>query len=177
MDNLWVYLILIFGYVGYSLVKSARKQREGDREESDEEGLFPEEQGLNRNLEDVWKSRSGTIPVPSYGRNAAIGVAGEKVSKKVSEGFSRPFLSSELESAVKPAIAARESFLRKVEGEIPEVASMGRIDDVIGDLPKRECENTPACSPSVGTGKSRPFTSTEELRRAVIASEILNRKY
>lgn len=91
MDNLWVYLILIFGYVGYSLVKSARKQREGDREEADEEGLFSEEQGLHRNLEDVWKSRSGTIPAPSYGRNAAIGVAGEKVSKKVPEGFSPAF--------------------------------------------------------------------------------------
>lgn len=43
MDNLWVYLILIFGYVGYSLVKSARKQREGDGEESEEERFFSEE--------------------------------------------------------------------------------------------------------------------------------------
>ena len=54
MDNLWVYLILIFGYVGYSLVKSARKQREGDGEESEEERFFSEEQDLRRNLNDVF---------------------------------------------------------------------------------------------------------------------------
>ena len=170
MDNLWVYLILIFGYVGYSLVKSARKQREGDGEESEEERFFSEEQDLRRNLNDVLKSRPGTIPASVYDRGAATGVSREKGLKKVPGGFSRPFLSTELEGAAKPAIAARESFLRKV-------ASMRRIDDAIGDLPEKECENTPAFSSAVGMGKSRPFTSTEELRRAVIASEILNRKY
>ena len=66
MDNLWVYLILIFGYVGYSLVKSARKQREGDGEESEEERFFSEEQDLRRNLNDVLKSRPGTIPASVY---------------------------------------------------------------------------------------------------------------
>ena len=177
MDNLRVYLILIFGYVGYSLVKSARKQREGDGEESEEERFFSEEQDLRRNLNDVLKSRPGTIPASVYDRGAATGVSRGKGLKKVPGGFSRPFLSTELEGAAKPAIAARESFLRKVEGEMPEVASMRRIDDAIGDLPEKECENTPAFSSAVGMGKSRPFTSTEELRRAVIASEILNRKY
>ena len=77
--------------------------------------------------------------------------------KKVPGGFSRPFLSTELEGAAKPAIAARESFLRKVEGEMPEVASMRRIDDAIGDLPEKECENTPAFSSAVGMGKSVYF--------------------
>ena len=158
------------------MVKSARKQREGDGEESEEERFFSEEQDLRRNLNDVLKSRPGTIPASVYDRGAATGVSREKGLKKVPGGFSRPFLSTELEGAAKPAIAARESFLRKVEGEMPEVASMRRIDDAIGDLPEKECENTPAFS-AVGMGKSRPFTSTEELRRAVIASEILNRKY
>jgi len=79
MDNLWVYLILIFGYVGYSLVKSARKQREGDGEESEEERFFSEEQDLRRNLNDVLKSRPGTIPASVYDRGAATG--GERIEK------------------------------------------------------------------------------------------------
>lgn len=91
MDNLWVYLILIFGYVGYSLVKSARKQREGDGEESEEERFFSEEQDLRRNLNDVLKSRPGTIPASVYDRGAATGVSREKGLKKVPGGFSRPF--------------------------------------------------------------------------------------
>ena len=89
MDNLWVYLILIFGYVGYSLVKSARKQREGDGEESEEERFFSEEQDLRRNLNDVLKSRPGTIPASVYDRGAATGVSREKGLKKVPGGFSR----------------------------------------------------------------------------------------
>ena len=81
MDNLWVYLILIFGYVGYSLVKSARKQREGDGEESEEERFFSEEQDLRRNLNDVFVDGvggcgetcyrgAGIFSVQSRGRNA-----------------------------------------------------------------------------------------------------------
>ena len=87
MDNLWVYLILIFGYVGYSLVKSARKQREGDGEESEEERFFSEEQDLRRNLNDVLKSRPGTIPASVYDRGAATGVSREKGLKRFPEDF------------------------------------------------------------------------------------------
>ena len=60
MDNLWVYLILIFGYVGYSLVKSARKQREESQQSS--RALEDEQEALPIGDDELLRLLQGEMP-------------------------------------------------------------------------------------------------------------------
>lgn len=63
MDNLWLYLILIFGYVGYSLVKSASKQRDHAQEGDDREARRGDDESP-RSLEELWQQLAGITPPP-----------------------------------------------------------------------------------------------------------------
>lgn len=173
MDNLWVDLILIFGYVGYLLVRRARKQR-NNAQEYDGEEVRREHDESPRSLEELWQQLVGITPPPVPEREERPRESRRSEPEKPAVGTPaghEPFLADELASAMAPAAEARESFRRKVEGEMPETAAL-REERAATACEKPAAPAAPPCD-----GEAAPLTTPEEWRRAFIASEIWNRKY
>lgn len=169
MDNLWVYLILIFGYVGYSLVKSARKQREESQQSS--RALEDEQEALPIGDDELLRLLQGEMPSLREKKGVARQTAPAPAEPLPVKKKPAPFLPGELSQASKPAREARESFLRKVSQAKP-----GAVTPATG----AEYGGTPVVPPPAeadANEESRPEMTIEEWRKAVIASEILNRKY
>lgn len=173
MDNLWVDLILIFGYVGYLLVRRARKQR-NNAQEYDGEEVRREHDESPRSLEELWQQLVGITPPPVPEREERPRESRRSEPEKpavVTPAGHKPFLADELAGAMAPAAEARESFRRKVEGEMPETAAL-REERAATACEKPAAPAAPSCD-----GEAAPLTTPEEWRRAFIASEIWNRKY
>lgn len=173
MDNLWLYLILIFGYVGYSLVKSASKQRDHAQEGDDREARRGDDESP-RSLEELWQQLVGITPPPVPEREERPRESRRSEPEKPAVGTQaghKPFLADELAGAMAPAAEARESFRRKVEGEMPETAAL-REERAATACEKPAAPAAPSCD-----GEAAPLTTPEEWRRAFIVSEIWNRKY
>lgn len=173
MDNLWVDLILIFGYVGYLLVRRARKQR-NNAQEYDGEEVRREHDESPRSLEELWQQLVGITPPPVPEREERPRESRRSEPEKpavVTPAGHKPFLADELAGAMAPAAEARESFRRKVEGEMPETAAL-REERAATACEKPAAPATPPCD-----GEAAPLTTPEEWRRAFIASEIWNKKY
>lgn len=167
MDNLWVYLILIFGYVGYSLVRSARKQR--DEAQQSSRALQDEHEGLPGDDELLQLLRG---EFPSHREKKTVAEHPVPVETVPVKPKPSPFLAGELSQAAGPAREARESFLRKVSQAETETVASAVESKEYGESP---AVVTPAeVEPEV---ESPSAISMEEWRKAVIASEILNRKY
>lgn len=173
MDNLWVDLILIFGYVGYLLVRRARKQR-NNAQEYDGEEVRREHDESPRSLEELWQQLAGITPLPVPEREERPRESRRSEPEKPAVGTQaghKPFLADELAGAMAPAAEARESFRRKVEGEMPETAALRE------ERAATACEKPAASAAPPCDGEAAPLTTLEEWRRAFIASEIWNRKY
>ena len=163
MDNLWVYLILIFGYVGYSLVKSARKQREESQQSS--RALEDEQEALPIGDDELLRLLQGEMPSLREKRGVARQSAPAPAEPLPAKKKPAPFLPGELSQAAEPAREARVS-QAKPEAVAPATGA--------------EYGGTPVVPPPAeadANEESRPEMTIEEWRKAVIASEILNRKY
>ena len=109
MDNLWLYLILIFGYVGYSLVKSASKQRDHAQEGDDREARRGDNESP-RSLEELWQQLAGITPPPVPEREERPRESRRSEPEKpvvVTPAGHKPFLADELAGAIAPAAEAR----------------------------------------------------------------------
>ncbi|MCD7710426.1 MAG: hypothetical protein LUI04_03615 [Porphyromonadaceae bacterium] len=147
MDNLWIYLLLIFVYVGYSIMRGARKQREA----AAKQGKLKIKHTLS-------------VSIPSEGKVV------ERAS--VRSSLSRRELSEE----AKPLMTLRKSPLSDTERESvqkPVLKKSGKIPAAPQNSPalKKEEEENPYAM------ETSSFRSREELRRGIILSEILHRKY
>lgn len=179
MDNLWLYLILIFGYVGYLLVKGARKQR-NNAQEHDGEEVRREHDESPRSLDEVWQQLAGVTPPPMPKKQALPREHRRTITMKPAIGKSAghtPFLSGELAGAMAPAAQARESFRRKVEGAMPETVALQEERAATAGSPTERKQPADVETELLNEENPAPFTTPEEWRRAFIASEIWNRKY
>lgn len=151
MENLWIYVLLIFIFIVRAIAKSAQKQINANKKNIDQdEKYMPEEVAetvhpADRPLtwEDLFPSepKQETLPV-------------EKPEKKIKKN------KTENIESVQSVAASKINTFANIEPAVPE-SEMNITDDVY---------NTSDRSDLLPYG-------TEELRKAVIASEILAKKF
>lgn len=145
MENLWIYVLLIFIFIVRAIAKSAQKQIDANKKKIDQDEAYISEEEIkhpvNRPLtwEDLFPSEpSQQIPVQPV-------VKAEKEEKKIK--------LTNIESPSQPEVTKKVSEIVKKETVIPdEVYDIPNYSDLL------------------------PYGS-DELRKAIIASEILARKF
>ncbi|MBS6267329.1 MAG: hypothetical protein KH586_00020 [Tannerella sp.] len=145
MENLWIYVLLIFIFIVRAIAKSAQKQIDANKKKIDQDEAYISEEEIkhpvNRPLtwEDLFPSEpSQQIPVQPV-------VKAEKEKKKIKV--------TNIESSSQPEVS------KKISENIKKKSA---ISDDAYNIPNNS--------------ELLPYGS-DELRKAIIASEILARKF
>ena len=145
MENLWIYVLLIFIFIVRAITKSAQKQIDAHKKIDQDETYIPAEEGehpVNRPL--TWEDLFPSGPKQQVPVRPVV-VKAEKEEKKIK--------LTNIESPSQPEVTKKVSEIVKKETVIPdEVYAIPNYSDLL------------------------PYGS-DELRKAIIASEILARKF
>ena len=154
MENLWIYVLLIFIFIVRAIAKSAQKQVNANKKNTENDKAYPFEGEEQRTENDPfsWEDFFPSEPKPQ-----APAMPVEKSEKKIE----------------KDKIAPAELLIREDSSpKVPEIVT----ENVNKTTPKKFVVIDDAYNNTQDNADLLPY-GTEELRKAVIASEILAKKF